>query len=207
MTPVDLVRAINDHEGTFLCSRINHPSETKTVSFRHETTAPTGDLRDVPEVGRLRDFYAAFGSIAFYVDAKSGDSARHIASIAAWSALRDDFSPWIEGLSDGEREELLPEWIGSSLVLGEEPHSGNYVLMPASGAEAGSVFHFEHDGFEFTRQAGDLIQYAAGLLDLDDRALAYIATHMRFIDASDGAAQWWIEELRDNRGNVARTRV
>jgi hypothetical protein len=42
------------------------------------------------------------------------------------------------------------------------------------------------------------------LLDLDNQRLLYIATHMRFVDGDD-SQQWWIEELNDNRGNVATT--
>jgi len=207
MTPTELARAVQEHTGTFLCLRINQPSETKVVTFRHETTpaASADELNSIPNIGRLRDFYAALGSILFYYDEKSGDAGRYIAPIAEWSDMHDGFAMWIDSLSKAEREELVPDWVNTCLVIGEEPRSGNYVLMATEGSEAGAVFHFEHDGFEFDKQACDLLEYAENLLDLDNAGLAYIATHMRFQDNDDYSVQWWINELRDNRGNAAKT--
>lgn len=197
-----LERALLEHKGTFLCSGISDESGKKSVTFRHEVMAPAG-VEGIPDVGDLRDFYAVFGGIVFYHDEKSGDAARYIAPIEVWPELNEDFSGWLEGLDESEREEYVPEWVETALVVGEEPHSGNYVLIPVAGEEAGAVYHFEHDGFEFNRHAGSLLEYASKLLDLDGAALTYIATHMRFVE-SDGD-QWWIEELRDNRGNIAVT--
>lgn len=204
LSPIQLKQAVEAHAGTFRCSRLHHPSESKTVAFRHETTPP-GHEGDLPHVGRLADFYGAFGSVTFYVDPNSGDAARHIAPPAAWPALHEHFAGWMVGLDESEREDFVPPWIDSCLVIGEEPHTGNYILMPTTGDQAGAVFHFEHDGFEFVRQADDLVQYAQKLLDPDDAALVYMATHMRFVEGADYAVQWWIEEMQDNRGNVART--
>lgn len=208
MTPQALKQAILDHRGTFTCSRIHQPKETKQVEFRHEIKPPgdTSDLQSLPDVGRLREFYAVFGSITFYVDEKSGDAARFIAPPEAWSELAEEFNRWCNILGPEEREEYFPDWVETCLVIGEEPRTGNYILMPVDGPEAGAVYHFEHDGLEFDRHGADLIDYAAKLLDLNDRSLAYIATHMRFIE-DDSPAQWWIEALHDNRGNVARTDV
>lgn len=205
MTPSELHRAVHEHRGTLLCSRIRDPSQTKTVEFRHETTL-AGELGDIPDIGRLREFYAVFGSITFYLDDKSGDAARYIAPPSEWATLHDHFSGWLDELDDEEDDEYIPYWVKTCLVIGEEPRSGGYILMPTVGDEAGAVYHFEHDGFEFERQADDLLQYAASLLDLDDAGVAHIACHMRFIDGEDDGVQWWIEELRDNRGNVARTK-
>ncbi|MDR0250705.1 MAG: hypothetical protein LBI35_05290 [Burkholderiales bacterium] len=209
MTPSELALAVREHTGTFLCSQINQPSEAKVVAFRHKTTPamPADELNRIPDIGRLRDFYAIFGSILFYHDEKSGDAARYIAPIAEWSDLRNRFAMWIDDLSKEEQEEYISDWVASCLVIGEEPHSGNYVLMATEGTEAGAVFHFEHDGFEFNLQTGDLLDYAENLLDLDSAGLAYIATHMRFQDNDGCSAQWWIEELRDNRGNAVKTSV
>jgi hypothetical protein len=204
MTPNELHRAVHEHRGTLLCSRIHDPSQTKAVEFKHETT-PAGDLGDIPDIGRLRQFYEVFGSITFYLDDKSGDAARYIAQPSQWASLRDHFAGWLDGIDDEEDDEYTPTWAKTCLVIGEEPRSGNYILMPTEGEEAGAVYHFEHDGFEFDRQADDLLEYAASLLDLDDAGVTQIAGHMRFIEGDDHGVQWWIEELRDNRGNVART--
>lgn len=205
MTPSELRNAILDHRGTFTCSRIHRPKETKVVAFRHQITDPVA-VADLPDIGRLREFYGEFGSVLWYVDEVTGESAHHIAPVEAWAELDGEFRDWCAIVDPAEAEDYLPDWLEGCLVIGEEPRTGNYILMPTVGPEAGAVYHFEHDGFEFDRHAGDLIAYAEKLLDLDDRALAFIATHMRFIeDGSD--AQWWIETLEDNRGNKARTQV
>ena len=206
MSPLELKQAVEAHTGTFQCARLNHPSEKKTVEFRHETTPPDPQ-GDLPGVGRLADFYGVFGSVTFYLDPRSGDAARYIAPTAAWPEVHAAFSGWLDNLDPAEREELLPPWIDSCLAIGEEPHSGNYILMPTTGDDAGAVFHFEHDGFEFVRQADDLMQYAENLLDPDDAALVYMATYMRFVEGADRTLQWWIEDMQDNRGNRATTRA
>lgn len=198
----ELKRAILEHTGTFLCTGISNESAQKYVAFRHEVMEPDG-VEGVPDVGDLRDFYAVFGGIVFYHDEKSGDAARCLAPVQAWPELHEGFSGWLEGLEEFEREECLPEWVETALVVGEEPNSGNYVLVPTIGEDAGSVYHFEHDGFEFNRHAASLMDYTLKLLDLDGEALAYIATHMRFVESDGG--QWWIKTLRDSRGNIAAT--
>ena len=201
----DLRRAIAAHQGTFLCSRLGEKGETKVVNFAHEVTEPS-EVADLPDVGRIKEFFAVFGSVLFYLDAKSGDAARYLAPPSAWPELHDDFSDWLSDLDQSERDDFVPEWVESCLVIGEEPHTGNYILMPTTGEEAGAVFHFEHDGLEFDRHADNLVQYTERLLALKDSDLAYIATHMRFVEEGENA-QWWIEELRDNRGNTAKTNV
>jgi hypothetical protein len=200
-----LESAIAGHTGTFLCERINRRDETREVTFRHEITPP-GPTPTLPDIGGLRDFYETFGSVTFYVDPVSGDAAKHIAPPDTWAELDDDLQDWFDGLGDDERDEILPEWFDDRLVIGEEPHTGNYLIMAgaSAGDEAGSVHLFDHDGYEFIRLAASLPEYAERLLDPDDAMLVDIATHMRFIDG-DPMVQWWIREMRDNRGNVAST--
>lgn len=72
-------------------------------------------------------------------------------------------------------------------MIGETPHSGNYILIATDGECAGQVFEFDHDGFEFTHAAEDLVDYVQRLLHLDSPTLANIASHMRFIDKNTGA--------------------
>lgn len=200
----ELERAVEAHVGTFLCERIHSPQETKIVHFRHDSSPPLLDMK-VPAIPGLADFYDTFGSILFYFDEKSGDAAKLIASPDQWAELLGNFTDWIDDLGDEERAEILPDWIDSALAIGEEPHTGNYILIPSVGHSVGRVFLFDHDGFEFTEKAANLVAYVEKLLDPDNQLLTEIATHMRFID-DDSMVQWWIRELRDNRGNVARTR-
>ena len=199
----DVATAVHEHRGEFLCEQINNEEQTKTFAFAHLATAPTG-ADGVPDVGRLRDFYDTFGSVLFYHNADSGDAARHLAPMALWPELHADFSDWIDVLDDDERAEAVPEWVETCLVLGETPHSGNYILMATEGPSAGHVFEFDHDGFEFVHEADDMIGYVERLLKPDASKLVDMAAHMRFVE-SDPMIQWWILELKDNRGHTAST--
>lgn len=191
------------HRGTFLCERINAPEVTKVVHFTHLLGQPGSEL-DVPDVGQLRNFVATFGSLTFYADAVTGEAAAHIATPAEWPSLHADLQDWLEQLDEAEAAEALPDWIETCLVIGEVPRTGNYVLMPVSGSEAGAVYLFDHDGFEFTKQAGDVVAYVERMLSPDDALLAGMASHMRFFE-SDPMVQWWIRELHDHRGLQAST--
>lgn len=195
--------AVQSHAGQFGCSEIHRHANTKTVQFRHAGSPPDPDA-DVPDVAGLRDFYGTFGDLTLYLEEKSGDAAFFIASPAQWPALEDEFRPWLEGIGEDEADEYLPAWINTCLVVGEVPHSGNYLLIPTTGPEAGKVYEFEHDGFEFIELGQSLPDFVARTLDLDTRRLTAMASHLRFINPDENR-QWWIEELKDNRGNLVRT--
>jgi hypothetical protein len=200
-----LAEAIAAHKGTFECVEIYKESKSKQVSFRHLGTPPNPDVEVLPLPG-LEDFYATFGSLTMYLDSESGDAAYYIATPAEWAQLDEHFRPWLDGVEPHETDEYIPGWVEDCIVVGEIPRSGNYLLVALSGPEVGMVFEFEHDGFEFIELAKTLPEFVLQSLDLDERRLTNIASHLRFItDGSD--AQWWISELRDNRGNVVRTEV
>lgn len=194
---------VERHSGQFLCSEIHHQKNSKTVHFRHVATQPDSSSA-VPDVQGLRDFYSTFGQLMLYVEEESGDAAYFLASPAQWGELDFDFRPWLEGIDASEGDDYLPEWISDCIVVGEIPRSGNYLLVPSSGTEAGKVFEFEHDGFEFIEMGTSLPDFVARSLDLDASRLTAIASHVRFITESD-SRQWWIEQMSDNRGNVVCT--
>lgn len=199
----DLAAAVAAHTGTFDCVEIHKESNKKRVTFQHRSSPPNTDST-VPAIPGLGDFYGTFDALAMYVDEESGDSAYYIASPTQWAELDERFRPWLDGLEPEEATDYVPRWVEDCLVVGEIPRSGNYLLVPTSGPEAGMVYEFEHDGFEFFKLAKSLPEFVWTSLDLDGRRLTNIASHLRFItDGSD--SQWWISELRDNRGNVART--
>lgn len=199
----ELRDAVCEHRGEFLCHAIHGNDEAKVVRFSHRVTEPV-DTDGLPSFGRLSDFYHVFGSVLFYHDLESGDAARYLAPPSSWAALDEEFRAWLEDLSEDEREEILPEWIETRIVIGETPHSGNYVLVPSEGPERGHVYEFDHDGFEFTRVADDVVEYVQGLLSPGSARLMDMASHMRFM-TGDGMKQWWIVEFKDNRGNVVTT--
>lgn len=198
-----LFEDVVQHRGTFLCEEIRQETNTKLVYFSH-VVQPAIDVNHLPNVGRLQDFYDTFASIIFYVDERSGDAGKHIAAPSTWPELDTEFRGWIDHFGEEEKEEYLPEWIDNCLVIGEEPRTGNYLLMPTTGDCAGKVFLFDHDGYEFIEEAQDIIAYVEYMLKPDNQLLVGMASHMRFIE--DGVpVQWWIRDLNDNRGNFATT--
>lgn len=197
-----LEQAVTQHSGVFLCERIHDSATTKSVAFRHSVEPAIAV--SVPSVGRLPEFYATFGSVLFYHDAVSGDAARLLAAPAQWRELHESFVPWLEPLEQDDIDDLLHGAGDDYLVIGEVPASGNYLLMPTAGAAAGHVIEFDHDGYEATDRAPDIVAYVEKLLVPDAALLTDFASHMRFIDG-DRRAQWWIRELRDNRGRVVTT--
>ncbi len=203
MKLIDLLRAVESHSGTFQCRKIPDDAVTKQVEFHHKYDLPVAPEEDIP-IGKLRDFYATFASLTLYHDPASNDAAFYIASPNQWGSLNEAFRPWLECVS--EEDELLPDWIDDCIVIGEIPQSGNYLLMPRSGAKQGYIFEFEHDGFEFIEYASDIEQFVLQLLDPDASVLTGMASHMRFIEEND-PTQWWIVEMRDNRGNLVHTRI
>ena len=203
MKLVELEKLVNKHSGEFFCTQIHNESATKLVPFKHIYDPPRA-LNEVLDIEKLNEFYETFGNLLMYFDEKSGDAALYIASPDQWVSLHSYFGDWLEGLEEDERDELLPEWIDNCLVIGEIPHSGNYILMPKSGEKTGYVYEFEHDGFEFIELAKDIEEYIKTMLNLNSSGLTNIASHMRFIVDSP-EVQWWIKELRDNTGNVVNT--
>jgi len=203
MKLAELEELVNKHTGEFFCTQIHNENTTKFVPFKHIYDPPIA-FSDILDIGRLNEFYETFGNLLMYFDETSGDAALYIASPNQWESLHSYFSDWLEGLEEDERKELLPEWIDDCFVIGEIPHSGNYILMPKNGEKIGYVYEFEHDGFEFIELAENIEEYIKKMLNLDSSSLTNIASHMRFIEDSP-EIQWWIKEMRDNQGNVIRT--
>jgi len=196
--------AVESHTGEFACSEIHNKRNTTVVRFGH-AGAPPIDVAGVPDVPGLRDFYATFGSLLLYQDTASSDAAYHIADPSQWADLDQCFRAWFDHIDQDELDEFMPDWSDDCLVVGEVPQSGNYLLVAASGPEAGKVFIFDHDGYEFEEMGSNLADFVMRTLDPDSRHLTNMAAHLSFITDDTSTAAWWIEEMRDSRGNVVKT--
>jgi hypothetical protein len=204
MPVLESLRAsVQSHSGQFMCSEIHNEKNIRTVNFRHIGVPPDSSL-SVPNIQGLQDFFETYAELTLYFEEQSGEAAYFIASPLQWEELENDFRPWLNGIEEGEIEDYLPNWVNNCLVVGEIPRSGNYLLVPISGSEEGKVFEFEHDGFEFIELGASVPDFVAKTLDLDTYRLSNIASHLRFITPNENS-QWWIKELRDNRGNIIRT--
>lgn len=204
MKLVNLRESVNAHSGEFLCQQMTQRDLTKTFPFSHQYESPQV-YSHVPDIGKLKEFYETFGSLCLYYHQPSECSALYIGSPDEWEELADSFVGWVENLDEDEREELLPDWIDGCLVIGEIPRSGNYVLVPTQGEKAGYIFEFEHDGFEFIEEAKNIEDYIQAMLNPDGVRLVNIAGHMRFVEG-DPMEQWWILDMKDNKGNFVTTR-
>jgi hypothetical protein len=196
----ELYNAVAAHRGTFTYTRYGGGA-SKEIEFRHEFAVADGSPPELP-IEELSPFYSTFASLRLYCNPVSGDSAFYIATPGEWPYLEEDLRMWFEGLSEAECAELLPSWIEDCVVIGEIPASGNYLLVPLVGPERGWVFEFEHDGFEFIACAHSVEQFIQQVLDPDTLTLKGMSSHMCFMDGSDPAAQWYIVQMRDNRGNT-----
>jgi hypothetical protein len=204
LTMTELADALKSHAGTFECEAIGDPTRTRQVAFCHLVTAPASNHQSLPSLGGLAAFFAVFGSVDLYHVEVSGESAKRIASPADWPALAGQLRDWLQHLAGPGRNDSLPDWVDDCLVVGEEPHSGNFLVVPCKGNAAGRVFTFAHDEFSFTEVAPCLRDFVANQIELDDSVLTDIATVLRLSEPG-GAHQWWIRSAVDNRGRRARS--
>jgi hypothetical protein len=142
----------------------------------------------IPAIPQLAAFYSRYGSLSLYCDTIGDDFAFYIAEPEEWAKLKTYFEGWLEHLDDDDRD-FLPEWLDDYIVFGEVPHSGNYYLMPLSGTEAGKVFLFDHDGFEFTEEGHDLAAFIGKITTVNDALINEILSHTRYRDGKTDT-QW-----------------
>jgi hypothetical protein len=188
----------------FICIDTGWPEpgpERFTAHIEHIVDPPISDaesieliqqIQSVPQLGAL---YEKYGSIRLYCDTIGDDSAFYIAAPEEWAGLRWLFSNWLNLLGEEEAEQLLPEWIKDYLVIGEIPQSDNYFLVPMFGDAAGSVFEFEHDGFEFIERGQDIDAFLSYLTTINASLIQSILGHTRY---SDGVTdtQWLANEYQ-----------
>ena len=122
------------------------------------------------------------------------DSAFFIGNPDDWATLKKDFLLWFEYL-DEEEEELLPDWLGTCMVIGEVPRSGNYLLMPMSGDLTGYVFEFEHDGFEFIERGKNFDEFLSYVSTVNESLIQDILCHTRYSDG-ETQIQWMADEYQ-----------
>jgi hypothetical protein len=179
-------------------ARIEHdvgpPVDAATLDA---VAARVGNLPEVIE------FYRRCGAARLFrdtiaVESIGYDSAYYIAPPEAWPDLRECFAPWLDGLSDEERAELLPTWLDDYVVIGEGPHSGNYFLLPLVGPARGRIVEFEHDGFEFIERAPNLADFLDSLATVTDARLEEIRGHTRYADGKTPTQWLCLQYLHDD---------
>jgi SMI1-KNR4 cell-wall len=135
------------------------------------------------------DLLSHYGGIRLYCDSISGDSAYYISHPNEWEKLRGELFKWFEELDEDEANDMIPDWVEKAVVFGEVPSSGNYYLMPLEGVEAGKVYEFEHDGFEFIKLGETLQEFLDYLCTVTDNLIENIGSHTRYSDGKTDI-QW-----------------
>ncbi len=210
MTVQALIQALPTQTGVFVCRLLDAQVAEKTVPFEHLALPPVPG--QAPAFGRLPEFYEACGGVVFFSVPGSQEAARRLLPPPAWPALHAECAAWFDGLSEAEWSDCVPEPLWQrdaqgrctldALVIGDTPHSGNYVLMAARGPQAGQVYEFDHDGFEFTSIPPDIVAYAQRCLNPDASRLLDYASHLRFVEDGDYSRQWVARQLRWADGRV-----
>ena len=207
-----LTQLLKSTDGVFFCEQIHNNLNTKTIPIQHLsdpglTTEQIEELEPVlGHIVGLVNFYKLYGGLRLFYDHDSGDSAYYVAPPSEWHNLKENFSLWIKDLDEEEQKELLPSWIHNYYVIGEIPQTGNYLLLPVDGDEAGSIYEFEHDGFEFIKLSSNFSSFIDYISTLDSRKLSNIASSMCFMDMENPMIQWWIKEYRGSGNEVIKTK-
>lgn len=200
-----LLEKIGSHAGEFLCETRSSEPDTKQVRFCHKIEPPKESI-DLPKVDGIHEFYSKIGSLTLYYCSESDEAACYLAHPVEWESLEEGIADWVYLLDEDEEEEILPTWFESHKVIGEIPGSGNYILLVTSGDESGSLFLFDHDGFEFTKVGATIEEFVLNTLDPDPEAFAELITYMCFMSGSS-SQQWWARELHHNSGKIVRNSV
>jgi hypothetical protein len=79
------------------------------------------------------------------------------------------------------------------VVFGEIPETGNYLMMPTMGSDAGKVFLFDHESCDFDEEAPDLETYLTFITSPGEALFRKIRSHTRYSDG-ETATQWLVQE-------------
>lgn len=149
----------------------------------------------VGAVPQLIAVYERYSSVRLYCDTIGDDSAFYLAHPGEWPDLKNEFKMWCDGLTDNEKEELLPDWLEDCIVVGEIPQSGNCFLIPMSGNDLGKVIGFGHDGFEFVERGSDVSAFLEYISTVDNELIEDILTYTRYSDGKS-SIQWLANEYQ-----------
>jgi hypothetical protein len=193
----------------FICKDLGWPEpslERHVAKINHDVTSPLSAEEivnlnaQVPNIPQLVALYSKYGSIRLYCDSVFYEpwgrhsSAFYIAHPDEWEELKDSFNDWIV---DSDEDDFLPSWLDNYIVIGEVPNSGNYFLTPTVGEEAGHVYEFEHDGFEFIKRSDDIEGFIAEISTVNEGLIQEISGHTRYFDGKTDM-QWLVERYESD---------
>ncbi|MEL7023516.1 MAG: hypothetical protein AAGL69_07175 [Pseudomonadota bacterium] len=107
---------------------------------------------------------------------------------------------WIQSLNASEKRELVPDWFWNSVVIGEFPGTGDYLLVECHETKSDAVYAFFHDGFEFRKLAPDLYSFVEAVVSPTEEFLSTMTSSMLFCETEDYSDQWYVVGMTDNRG-------
>lgn len=188
----------------FICINANtrdFPETQKTeIPLLHETASgltpeQLSSYLDANYPSELFDFYSQYGSVRLFCDEQQTASGIYIAHPEEWGELRTELDAWLNELSAQEKTELLPLWLDKALVFAEIPNSSNFFIYVTQGPEAGQIFEFFHDGYEFNPIAKSLEDFISQISDVSEIWINRISSHTRYMDTPSNT-QWIPEHYR-----------
>lgn len=169
-------------------------AESYTAIIEHRATGPGNE--ELPAragaLDQLMAFYSEFSSLRLYCDTRSSSSAFYLAKPSEWEQLKQELLSWIMMLGRTESRSI-PDWTNSAVVFGEIPETGNYLMIPSTGANAGKIFLFDHETCDFEEEAPDLATYLRIITTPNGELLKKIRANTRFSDG-ETATQWLAQE-------------
>lgn len=188
-------------EVTFRCEAAGGVDGEYLVDTKSEVLPPADDS-DVQNIrDRLKDrslefveFYTKYGGIDFHRECENGASTLCVHPVQSWGDLQSEMAEWFEMMDEDELDECGIDWLENCVVFAEVPNSGNYFLMPLTGAKEGEVIYQEHDGMEPEEYANSFNEFLIKFLSQPAKQVEHLGCYTRY---SDGKTknQWMPVEI------------
>ncbi len=194
----------------FRCYVYNNEDAGKWIAnIYHELYPPASEIdlhsfqdeKGITLPQSIIDFYLKNNGFVLYSDTLSYTAGIELAPVQKWNALIEDARDWfgimMEGIDDEEAQLLkeegrIPTWLDDAIAIGRPPHSGNFYLLVLAGESPGSIFYFNHDGFEFELFADSFEDFLLKIITDPVELLTDIGC---FATYSDGKTNYqWIPE-------------
>ncbi len=146
---------LRDASPGFRCYASGDPADT--IKFlahvRHEIGRPVSEktLRAATElagraVSTLAPFLKLHDGVVLYRDNLSDTAGVEFFKVADWKTKTAEMHEWTSGM--GLDDDDWPDWIHRGIVIGDIPHSANYLVLQPDGQNAGNLYYFDHDDFQ-----------------------------------------------------------
>ena len=199
----NFLRFVSRPNQAFICFDVGNASDsnkwTAKIHHRLEKPAPAKMLETLMErleiklPEAMQAFYRQHNGCELYCDTLSDSAGVSLGSIDSWPELNEELNEWVDILDEDEKQEVLPAWFEDAIAIGEAPQSGNYLLLVCAGEQSGSIYYFNHDGFEITQFAASWEEFLARLITDPVQLLMDLGCYVCYSDGKTDI-QWTPEQ-------------